>query len=371
MTHKRTAMVLSKPLKPDVRVAKEARSLSRSGFEVQVFCWDRLALYSKFEHDNGFEIRRVHIPSSYQNFAKFIITAPLFWGWAVAQVIANNPSIVHCHDFDTMPVGLVAKFFGKRLVYDAHEYYPEMVRGTIPEAIRRLLAKIDLLFAQAADLVILPTRERRHLYPSADEVFLVLNSPSAADSPLCEVRNSEFTLFYAGGLSKENGIETIVSAVQQIRGVRLVLAGEGPLSDWLREVERRDSRITYLGSIGHRQVLEWIARSHAVPALYEPVNLNSRYTASNKIYEAMMMATPVITNEENTQSRIVCIHRCGLTVRYGDTDALVCAIQTLLTKTQLVEELGTNGRAAFMSYYNWELGEAGFVERYGRLLKDL
>ncbi len=54
---------------------------------------------------------------------QFSPAAVQFWSYIVAT--PAKPQVVHCNDLDTLLVGALAKrYFGSRLVYDAHEYYP-------------------------------------------------------------------------------------------------------------------------------------------------------------------------------------------------------------------------------------------------------
>ena len=53
-------------------------------------------------------------------------------GWPVVKIIsALSPTIVHCHDVGTLPIGVLLKYRLKcDLVYDAHEIYEEVAQGT-------------------------------------------------------------------------------------------------------------------------------------------------------------------------------------------------------------------------------------------------
>ena len=59
---------------------------------------------------------------------QFAPATDVFGQWI--RSFAQKPDIVHCNDLDTLLVGIVAKMrFGSRVVYDAHEFYPESHAG--------------------------------------------------------------------------------------------------------------------------------------------------------------------------------------------------------------------------------------------------
>ena len=55
--------------------------------------------------------------------AQFAPAASAFWNYL--REMPRKPAVVHCNDLDTLLVGVLAKrYYGCRLVYDAHEFYP-------------------------------------------------------------------------------------------------------------------------------------------------------------------------------------------------------------------------------------------------------
>jgi glycosyltransferase involved in cell wall biosynthesis len=67
---------------------------------------------------------------------------------------------------------------------------------------------------------------------------------------------------------------------------------------------------------------------------------------------------------------IVREEQCGITVPYGDVEALKKAIVQLKNDKGLREQLGENGRRAFVSKYNWDLMEKELVSLYSEVLSS-
>jgi len=256
------------------------------------------------------------------------------------------------------------------LVYDCFEYYPGMVHAFLKFPLRGLISTIDRVFARTADCVIIPCEERKKFYEVAKDILIVLNAPKVISFPRAGKKPGEFTLFYGGGLETDRGILIMIKAAIHLKGVRLFLVGDGTLKNIATKSSERAQNIIYLGTLPHKDLLEKMAAAHATIAFYEATNPNNLYAASNKVFEAMMLGVPIITNEECISSKIVTRHECGLVVPYGDIHALIDAILRLKNNPELRKRLGDNGKVAFRKLYNWNLLEADFINKYKNLIKE-
>ena len=364
-------MVLSNAFNPDPRVYKEGKSLVDHGFKVTVYAWDRECRYPENEVVEGIYVNRVHVRSKYENLFIFVITAPIFWILASLRTLSRDVNIIHCHDFDTATVGVLVKLLTRntKIVYDAHEYYPAMVVDQIPSVLFALLVWVDKVFMRIADCVIIPCEERKKLYTSAKDLIVVPNTPKLVDVPM-RAKQKEFSVFYGGGLSKENGILVIVNAMMGIQYAKLILAGDGPLRHVIERISKKKDNIKYLGLVSQREVLENLAYADATFVFYEPTNINKVYSASNKLFEAMMVGVPVIVNEETKPSKMVKEYDCGVVVPYGDIQTLRREIIRLESDPSLRKRLGRNGKKVFREKFAWDLVEPDFVNEYKLLLKQ-
>jgi glycosyltransferase involved in cell wall biosynthesis len=358
-------MVVSNAFRPDPRVYREAKSLVTHGFRVVVYAWDRECKYPLNEMVDGILIKRIHLRSKYSSFFASAITLPLFWIFASLKMSSEKFGAIHCHDFDSVPVGLLVKALRRdvNLIYDAHEYYPAMVANQAPHLFRILLGWIDKVFAKTVDYVIIPCEERRRLYTEAKKIIVVPNTPKLVNVPTT-AKWKGFSIFYGGKLSENNGILVMVEAVQGIQNAKLVLAGDGPLKDIVKIVSKANSNIRYLGFISHQEVLRNLASADASFIFYEPTNINNICSASNKLFEAMMIGVPVIVNKEISQSKIVRDCDCGVMVPYGDIGALRREIVRLQSSLLLRRRLGQNGKKAFRERFAWDLAETEFIREY-------
>lgn len=363
----RVVMVRSKsPAGIEPRLDREASALANAGHEVHVLLWDRALQHAAEESRSGYEIHRYRRPAPEGQLG--LVPRMLgWWSWEFRTLLLLRPDVAHACDFDTaMPVCLYATLRGKRFVYDIFDFYAYMIAQPLGSGTRTRLAGFERRIAQRADMVILADMARKVQLGEAFQgrVEEIMNVPLEAD--INEPEEREFTVFYGGMISWERGLEQLVEATA-LAGVRLVVAGHGADEAIFAPLFKQNPNVTFLGNISYRDVLRWSARSQVIAALYDPAIPNNRLASPNKLFEAMMLFKPVLTNEGIRPAEIVKEEGCGMIVKYGDVKGLAEALRKLAADPAARKEMGSRGRRAFEQRYNWRAMEKRLVDVYALL----
>jgi glycosyltransferase involved in cell wall biosynthesis len=368
----RIAFVRSKsPAGMEPRIRKEAETLARAGHEVHVILWDRERAYPAEEARDGLRVHRFRLqaPEGKQELA-FLL--PRWWSFLFFRILALRPQVVHAVDFDTMVAAFpAARIVGARIVYDIFDFYAEMVTAPISPRLRSLLANAERRSIGRADAVITPDLRRTVQFGTARPRRLVevQNVPDDRGVSHQPTDPDRFVVFYAGMIAKDRGLVDLVAACEAT-GAVLLVAGHGPdEAELLTDLESSPAA-SYLGTLPYEEVLERTAAASAVAALYDPRVPNNRFASPNKIFEAMMLAKPVLVSDGTTAADIVREVGCGIVVPYGDRDALKRALESLMLSPETCAAMGARGRAAFESRYNWKAMEPRLVGLYGELLRS-
>ncbi len=106
-------------------------------------------------------------------------------------------------------------------------------------------------------------------------------------------------ILYAGGLSELYGIGTLCKAFMKLpyEKARLILYGDGPFVDELKELTQKDPRIEYRGLVANSEVVraEVEATLLVNPRFTQAVYTHFSFPSKN--YEYMASGTPIITTK--------------------------------------------------------------------------
>jgi len=377
-----TVMLLSNSFKPDSRVLKEAESLQNNGFNLTILCWDRHAeLIPEETLPSGIKIIRIqNIPSSYGIGSRQLFRIPKFWLAVQPYLKTINPHIIHCHDFDTLPAGLwFGLFHHIPVIYDAHEYYAELVKprlhgimGWLLYRIIKLGEQIGVHFSRA---VVTVDDTLATIYQKQNRNVIILGH--YPEIKMAGQKNPVFsrpylTLIYAGRLSGDRGILLYVDMVQKLqeKGIptRLILAGIfTPESEKLKfNVYAKDviSSINYIGWIPYEKIPQVYRDADIGLAVLLP---EPRYVAATpiKLFEYMACGLPVIASDFPSISAIVDDAKCGLLVDpRADLSETIKTIEFWWQNSAIPQSLGEGGRKAILLKFNWENQSNCLVKLY-------
>ncbi len=362
-------MLLANGFEPDPRVHKEAASLIEHGFAVTILCLDREQSRAPEEVIDGIRIRRLRVGRVRAGHAgSLVIALSRFYLRAVREARALHAArrfdAVHCHDFDTVLLGL---HLGRRLrvpvVYDLHDLYSAFLGGGV---LSRALQFVDRRAYRAADAMIL-VNDRFNDLPGIDrgKTAVVMNVPERAGNHRCP--ETGVGLFYAGNFDPSRDMRYAMPVFRD-SGLAVQLAGDGPLFDAYRAAEGSEA-LTFLGRIPPAEVADRTRDCLAVLALYDTANSNNRLASPNKLFEAMKWGKPAIVSAGTVMGDIVEQRDCGATVAYGDPESLRAALAEL-GDPERYRRMCENAHRAFLEVYNWEVMEQRLVGLYQRLLES-
>ena len=381
-------MLVANGYAPDPRVHKEAKTLIKSGYSVSVLCWDRQRNRREKEVLDGVLIRRFRflhpkgIVSYFLSGCLFLTTCLLV---LIKQGFREQRVIVHCHDFNTLPVGWLLRSLSQRfrLVYDSHENFSALLSTIAPRVVasaaraieRLMLPRVDGLIA--ANDMILATLQP---YSKAQGVA-VYNTPPLTVSQLSSnkpdirrLRNEfgadEFVLLYYGAMIRHRGLFALLDAavLAERSSLRLsfVLVGEGPLTSALRsEVRKRklDHMVRFYPHVTFERAMVMVKAADAVYIGFEPEDPNNHFASPNKLFESMAMGTPVLTCSFGLLGNLVRMFRCGVTLKSVTGPSILTGVREL-EQEGLRKQCSRNGVHWFRSHYNWDTMEERLRETY-------
>jgi len=369
-------MILSKEVLTDDRVYREAKALIDAGHEVMVIMWDRWGGGVAEEVTDGLKIKRVSSSPLMRLLPNNLFRNPLWWRAAYKKAIEIYRSgykfdVVHCHDLDTLPVGVwLKKKLGIKLIYDAHEIFGYMIARDMPKIVVNAAFWLEKTLIRHVDHIITVTEFNKKYFEKLCDrpVTIVMNCKDLVTKEYIPPKNDVLTIIYIGVLHKNRMFPEIVDIIGNIKGVKFVIAGKKEnLYEEVKERCKKYDNVEFLGTIPFNEVVPKTLEADAIICMINPSDLNNRIGLANKQFEAMVCGRPIITTRGTYSAKMTEKLKCGIVVDYNG-DSLKKGIEKLRDNPKLCEELGRNALKAALEQYNWENEKRKLLKVYESLV---
>jgi glycosyltransferase involved in cell wall biosynthesis len=373
----RIIIVRSTPISPEPRLERVAQSLSKAGDQVSILGWDRSAMLPSSEELEYGGVTRMRWRSGYGKEMGNTPAMVVWLSWLLNWLWQHRGEyeVIHACNFDTILPALIMKLaFRKIVVYDIFDFYAEMLRAT-PRWIIKLIRALDLWAIGRADAVILADDCRREQIKGANpkSVTVIYNSPEDVLEEMGQKVGREtdphegLRVAFIGLLHVERGLVQLLEVFSRHPEWKFDLAGFGGDEDIILPMAAKLANVAFHGRVDYEVAISLMHGADALIATYDPRIPNHRYASPNKLFEAMMLAKPIVVARGTNMDCIVEGKDCGLVVDYGDVKALERALQRLADDPGLRASMGAAGRKAYDQEYNWEIMRQRLVTLYHTL----
>jgi glycosyltransferase involved in cell wall biosynthesis len=179
----------------------------------------------------------------------------------------------------------------------------------------------------------------------------------------------EFVFASIGNLISGKQVDLTVRAFQRLvqngRGVRLIIAGEGPCGPGLRRLAQRlglKRNIEFLGAIPPTQVAQLMRRVHAL------VLTSVREGRPTIVMEAMAAGVAVIASDIDGVRELIVSGQTGLLFKVGDMEALVSHMAALIDQPARTRQIAQQARRWMIDRnLTWHNTAAQYRQTYNSL----
>jgi rhamnosyl/mannosyltransferase len=284
--------------------------------------------------------------------------------WRLSRLTAD---IVHVHS--PYPLGEMSALACRRGARLLITYHCDVIRQRralrlYAPLLRRVLSAADAIVATSPRYVttspwLAPVSDRCRVIP--------LGVDEARFRPDPTERHDEFTLLFVGRLRHYKGLDVLLRALIDLRHVRLVVVGDGPMAGAWRALAgelRVDDRVSFAGEVSDAELAAHYRRASALV-----LPSTSRAEAFGTVLlEAMASGLPCIATEIGTGTSWVVQHdETGIVVPPDDVGGLRDAILRLAGDPERAAAMGRAGRARVEA----EFTERIMVERTTALYREL
>ncbi|MBF9038834.1 glycosyltransferase [Rhodobacterales bacterium LSUCC0246] len=355
----------------DVRIfVKECAALLSAGYSVSLMVADGMGA----EVSNGIRIYDVGKPKSRLDRV-FISSFKLF-----LKSLNSDASVIHLHDPELLPFGLLLKLFGKKVIFDAHEdvvlqLLNKPYLGQIQRRVLSILYKfVEFFICKHLSGIVAATPAIATKFEKLNpNVVTVCNYPSLTE--FLAIRSSERVsniVCYVGGISQVRGMSGVLDALglTQSNAV-LYLAGACLEPDFKIEIENNKAwhKVTYFGTVDRAGVVSIYERASLGLVTLLPIP-NYLEALPVKMFEYMAAGLPVIASNFPLWKRLISDTKCGICVDPEKPQEIADAVDYLLSNPVEAQAMGKNGRKAVVDLYNWDNERPKLIAMYDSLTAE-
>jgi glycosyltransferase involved in cell wall biosynthesis len=171
-----------------------------------------------------------------------------------------------------------------------------------------------------------------------------------------------FNFLYVGRLVAHKNIKMLIKAFEIISSkysfAKLLIAGEGPLSEELKQENNHNTNITFLGAKFSNDLIEVYKNGHVLilPSSYEPWGL--------VVNEALSAGLPVIVSDKvGAAFDLVELPETGFVFNSEKPQELIDAMESMISNNNLYKDFANKGYLHMKKNWNFSL--------YNQCLDDL
>ena len=305
----------------DARVSKEARALTKNGYEVSVISPEFGRWPSRLQIEGVTVYGFPHLSFSsgtvgyfleyaYATLAIAVLTAYVWLtrGFDIVH-IANPPDCL-------VPVTAVYKMLGKRIIYDQHDLSPELYVARFSRSsavLLRLQLWLELLSYKLADHVIVTNESYREVATSRGrqpetKVTVVRNGPELEQLQALRVdeelrQRSRNIIAFAGITGYQDGLDYLCRALHSLRrdlgrtDFLCVVIGDGDALPDIKKLSQElgiEENIWFVGWVSDLDTYFRYLSTADICVAPEPSNQYNDKSTFVKIMEYMLAGKPIV-----------------------------------------------------------------------------
>jgi glycosyltransferase involved in cell wall biosynthesis len=300
---------------------------------------------------------------------QFSPATSLFWGYI--HEMDMKPDVVHCNDLETLLVGALAKkYFGCRVVYDAHEYYPYCdPYGRWLDI--KFFGFLEWLLLRHVDAAVTVNPALARIMSEAygkSPIYSVPNAEPAVDievrpcsSVMTELAAGRLKCLFQGRYSPRRGTEEIILGWQHVDPTKAALFLRGPSNVYTEQAKELakslgllDKSVYFLDSVTEDLLVPAAAEADVGIVPYLPEFLIYQFSCPNKLSQYMHANLMILTNDLSYVRSVVEEAQAGLVYNSNRPETVGQAINCVADDRELLARYKANAKLYARETFNWQ-----------------
>jgi glycosyltransferase involved in cell wall biosynthesis len=260
---------------------------------------------------------------------------------------------------------LAMKNISAKKVLTIHGVYSEQIGVLHGKLSLKLSNKFEKNAFRWADAVTAGSKEAYEYYSKLGEkVFFIPNAIDIGSLPSGSDARYEKQVIFAGRLSKEKGILTILEMAKNLpKDVHLIIIGSGPEKSAVIEAAKNTENVHFLGYQPKEKTIPLIRGSTLLiqPSFVEGI--------SATLLEAMACKTPIIATNVGGNKELLVHNKTVILIEPGNSSELLKEIMVMLDNKKKRENIAKSAYDEVQKY-DWSNVGNLYLDLYEKLLKS-
>ncbi len=231
-------------------------------------------------------------------------------------LLFSKVDIICSIDLDTLVAGFLAsKIKSKPIVYDAHEYYTEVIELVDRPREKKIWLWVEQTFVPRVKYAYTVSAGLQKIFTNKYHVPFHLIRNISLLKPKPTTVATEKYLIYAGAVNAGRGVAETIAAMQQL-DILLYVCGTGDILNEMKKLTLDlglEKKVKFFGNVPPQELDIMIANAFAGLLLLENKGLSYYYSLANKFFDYVHGEIPQITIkfpeyiELNQQYEVACL----------------------------------------------------------------
>lgn len=256
----------------------------------------------------------------------------IFW-W----LIFKKWDAVCAVDTDTLAAcGLTSLLTGRKLIFDAHEFFTETPELGNRNVVRFVWRQIERYFIPQSHLCYTVSKSIADRYSELfrKPFYVVRNLPYKRAHGTFRGDFKSRILWYQGALNRGRGLESIILALDYLKEWQLVLVGDGDILCQLKELSESlgvKDRVEFRGKISPIELNQLEDKVFVGFNLLDSCSKSYYYSLANKFFDYVQQGIPQITMDFPEYRKQLAEHAVGLMLPDLNPKSIAEAVLSLST----------------------------------------
>ena len=346
---KRIIISVTNDLFSDQRVLKVAHSCHNNGYDV-------LLIGRKNKNSQPlilpfkYKLLRLCFKRSALFYAEFNIR--LFF-----VLLFSKVNILLANDTDSLLANFLAsKIRRKKLIFDAHEIFPEVPELAHRPSIKRVWERIENWIFPHLKYCYTVCQSISDYYNQKYGIHMKVVRNVPYNSKYNEEKLLDYSgkkiIIYQGALNFGRGLEWVIDAMPQVENAVLVIIGDGGICNDLKERVNNlqlNEKVFFLGRISGSELYKYTPSADLGLCLLKNRGLNYYYSLPNRIFDYLHAGVPVLATDFPEIANIVKKYNTGVLINRYNPEYLAGVLNDFFAK-----EFDTSHFPEIVQKFCWE-----------------